>query len=115
MFCCPRIFNFRIADQAITSQAFGPGISEIGSTGAGIGIGKIEARRRAGCKPHNDLALAHSIADKAEEAIAEIVGKTPDALLVMGAYGHSPLRALIVGSTTTALIRTVHAPVLLVR
>lgn len=52
---------------------------------------------------------------KAEEAIAEIVGKTPDALLVMGAYGHSPLRALIVGSTTTALIRTVHAPVLLVR
>lgn len=52
---------------------------------------------------------------KAEEAIAEVVGKTPDALLVMGAYGHSPLRTLIVGSTTTTLIRTVHVPVLLVR
>ena len=36
-------------------------------------------------------------------------------LLVMGAYGHSPLRTLIVGSTTAAMIRTVHVPVLLVR
>jgi nucleotide-binding universal stress UspA family protein len=36
-------------------------------------------------------------------------------MLVMGAYGHSPLRTLIVGSTTTAMIRTVHVPVLLVR
>lgn len=52
---------------------------------------------------------------KPEDAIAELVGKTPDALLVMGAYGHSPLRTLIVGSTTTTLIRTVHVPVLLVR
>ncbi|QHD69664.1 universal stress protein [Sphingobium yanoikuyae] len=52
---------------------------------------------------------------KPEDAIAEVVGKTPDALLVMGAYGHSPLRTLIVGSTTTTLIRTVHVPVLLVR
>jgi len=32
-----------------------------------------------------------------------------------GAYGHSPLRTLIVGSTTTAMIRTVHVPVLRVR
>lgn len=52
---------------------------------------------------------------KPEDAIAEVVGKTPNALLVMGAYGHSPLRTLIVGSTTTTLIRTVHVPVLLVR
>lgn len=52
---------------------------------------------------------------KPEDAIDEVVGKTPDALLVMGAYGHSPLRTLIVGSTTTTLIRTVHVPVLLVR
>jgi len=33
----------------------------------------------------------------------------------MGAYGHSPIRNLIVGSTTTAMIRTVRVPVLLVR
>jgi nucleotide-binding universal stress UspA family protein len=47
--------------------------------------------------------------------IAEIVAATPGAMLVMGAYGHSPLRRLIVGSTTTDMIRTVHVPVLLVR
>jgi len=52
---------------------------------------------------------------KPEEAIASVVGATPGAILVMGAYGHSPLRTLIIGSTTTAMIRTVHVPVLLVR
>jgi nucleotide-binding universal stress UspA family protein len=38
-----------------------------------------------------------------------------DAILVMGAYGHSALRTLIFGSTTTTVLRTVRAPVLLVR
>ncbi|UZK68458.1 universal stress protein [Sphingomonas sp. S1-29] len=52
---------------------------------------------------------------KPEQVIAEIVEQTPGAMLVMGAYGHSPLRTLIVGSTTTTMVRTVHAPVLLVR
>jgi nucleotide-binding universal stress UspA family protein len=33
----------------------------------------------------------------------------------MGAYGHSPIRNFIVGSTTTEMIRTIHVPVLLVR
>jgi len=52
---------------------------------------------------------------KPEVVIADIVAQTPGALLMMGAYGHSPLRTLIVGSTTTAMIRTVRVPVLLVR
>ena len=52
---------------------------------------------------------------KPETVIADIVAQTPGAMLMMGAYGHSPLRTLIVGSTTTAMIRTVHVPVLLVR
>ena len=50
-----------------------------------------------------------------EDVIATAVESVPNPLLVMGAYGHSPLRSLIVGSTTTALIRTVHIPILLVR
>lgn len=52
---------------------------------------------------------------KPEEVIAAVAGATPDALLMMGAYGHSPLRILIIGSTTTAMIRSVHVPILLVR
>jgi nucleotide-binding universal stress UspA family protein len=36
-------------------------------------------------------------------------------LLVMGAYGHSPLRTFILGSTTTALMRACRVSVLLFR
>lgn len=52
---------------------------------------------------------------KVDAVIGEHVAAHPGAMLVMGAYGHSPLRTLIVGSTTTTMIRTVRAPVLLVR
>lgn len=54
-------------------------------------------------------------AGRPETVVADVVAATPEAILVMGAYGHSPLRTLIVGSTTTALIRTVRVPVLLMR
>lgn len=50
-----------------------------------------------------------------EAVIGETMKANPEGFLVMGAYGHSPLRTLIVGSTTTAMIRTIHAPVLLIR
>jgi nucleotide-binding universal stress UspA family protein len=36
-------------------------------------------------------------------------------ILVMGAYGHSVIRRLLVGSTTTAVIRNARVPVLLLR
>lgn len=52
---------------------------------------------------------------KAEQVIPDVVAATNGALLLMGAYGHSPIRRLIVGSTTSEMVRTVKAPVLLVR
>ncbi|WP_127903537.1 universal stress protein [Solirhodobacter olei] len=54
-------------------------------------------------------------AGRPEAVVSDVVAATPGAILVMGAYGHSPLRTLIVGSTTTTLIRTVRVPVLLMR
>ena len=36
-------------------------------------------------------------------------------LLIMGAYGHSRIRSLLIGSTTTAMIRACKVPVLLFR
>lgn len=45
----------------------------------------------------------------------DTVASAGNPLLLMGAYGHSPIRNLIVGSTITEMIRTTHAPVLLVR
>lgn len=50
-----------------------------------------------------------------EKVIAEVLDQENVDLLAMGAYGHSPIRALILGSTTTNMIRTSPVPVLLFR
>jgi nucleotide-binding universal stress UspA family protein len=50
-----------------------------------------------------------------EEVIASAVEEHRIDLLVMGAYGHSPIRQFILGSTTTTMVRTCHIPVLMFR
>lgn len=50
-----------------------------------------------------------------EDIITDEVKKREIGLLVMGAYGHSRIRRLVLGSTTTQLIRDCHVPVLLFR
>lgn len=79
-----------------------------------------EAHRRSLDNAAAQLRAGHEVTTtlrkaKPEQLIGDIVAQTPGAMLMMGAYGHSPLRTLIVGSTTTAMIRTVRVPVLLVR
>jgi nucleotide-binding universal stress UspA family protein len=51
----------------------------------------------------------------AEQVLIEQIGACDLDLLVMGAYGHSRIRHLIVGSTTTAVLRRSTIPVLLLR
>lgn len=51
----------------------------------------------------------------ADVVIADQVRSSGIDLVVMGAYGHSRIRQLIVGSTTTTIIRSCLVPVLLVR
>jgi len=50
-----------------------------------------------------------------EAAIARRVETDAIDLLVMGAYGHSRIRSLIIGSTTTEMIRSCMIPVALFR
>lgn len=50
-----------------------------------------------------------------EEVIAEHVRRNGIDLLVMGAYGHSRIRNLLIGSTTTEMLRSCLVPVLLFR
>lgn len=50
-----------------------------------------------------------------EAAIAAHVTSAEIDLLVMGAYGHGRLRTMILGSTTTALLRACRIPVLVFR
>jgi len=50
-----------------------------------------------------------------EEVIGQHVKEQNIDLLVMGAYGHSPIRQFILGSTTTTMVRTCQIPVLMFR
>lgn len=55
------------------------------------------------------------LAGEPETAIAAKVEEDQCDLLLMGAYGHSRIRNLIIGSTTTQMIRSCKIPVLLFR
>lgn len=66
--------------------------------------------KAAGYAP--DVALVQGAADK---VISETVEKAGYDLLAMGAYSHSRLRNLFIGSTTTEMIRSCKVPVVLFR
>ncbi len=57
----------------------------------------------------------HVVSGTADAAIARHVQDHAIELIVMGAYGHSRIRSLILGSTTTQILRTCLVPVLLLR
>lgn len=50
-----------------------------------------------------------------EDVFAQFISDNSIDLLVMGAYGHSRIRQLIIGSTTTTMVRTSRVPVLMFR
>lgn len=50
-----------------------------------------------------------------EEMLSALVDAEGFGLLVMGAYGHSRIRSLVIGSTTTEMVRSCKVPVLLLR
>jgi nucleotide-binding universal stress UspA family protein len=50
-----------------------------------------------------------------EKVLAQITGAGGHDLLVMGAYGHSRVRSLLIGSTTTEMLRSCKVPVVLMR
>lgn len=63
----------------------------------------------------NITASPRSARGEPEEVLGKLVSDEGFGLLVMGAYGHSRIKRLIIGSTTTAMIQTVKIPVLLYR
>ncbi|MFN3276766.1 MAG: universal stress protein [Paracoccus hibiscisoli] len=60
-------------------------------------------------------ATARILPGHPDEVLQTLVADEGFDLLVMGAYGHSRIRRLIIGSTTTALVQAVTIPVLLYR
>lgn len=60
-------------------------------------------------------APATLVPGDAESIIANAVRERDIDLLIMGAYGHSPLRSLLFGSKTSDLLRSARIPTLLLR
>jgi len=82
------------------------------STQKNVGLLEEASAQLSGRKP---ATVTHLADGAAETVIGDYLASINDAMLVMGAYGHSPFRAFIVGSTTTSMVRTAHVPVLLLR
>lgn len=60
-------------------------------------------------------APADLVPGDAERVIAQAVREREIDLLIMGAYGHSPIRTLLFGSKTSDLLRSARIPTLLLR
>jgi nucleotide-binding universal stress UspA family protein len=58
---------------------------------------------------------ADIVAGQPDAVIARTVETEGVDLLIMGAYGHSRIRSLVIGSTTTEMIRLCKVPVVLFR
>lgn len=63
---------------------------------------------------HSDVTAA-ILPGEPETVIADYVDAHAISLLVMGAYGHSRIRSLIIGSTTTVMARKCRIPLMLFR
>lgn len=80
-----------------------------------VSVEKIRQQLASSLGPYNiehDLVVREG---KEEQEILQFIDDRSVDLLVMGAYGHSRLRELILGSTTSYVIRKSTIPVLLVR
>jgi nucleotide-binding universal stress UspA family protein len=81
-----------------------------------------DARKReslaAGARQLTDAGMdvsAELLPGDPERVIVEQIEAFRADLLVMGAYGHTRIRDMIIGSTTTALLRSAPIPVLMHR
>lgn len=106
------------ARRAVSLAATSPLFADVGVRV--VTVGGEDERSRAGHAWAADMlgdrlaGAENLVGSPAEALVAEADGGAAD-LIVMGAYGHSPLRSLIVGSTTTAVVRSTRLPVLLFR
>jgi nucleotide-binding universal stress UspA family protein len=88
-------------------------VAMVGTPGAAQNkaLADAHAMLRAGGVEAETLAVA----GQPETALGKLVEDQGFDMLVMGAYGHSRIRSLIIGSTTTEMIRSCKVPVVLIR
>ncbi|MHA6687281.1 universal stress protein [Mesorhizobium sp. A556] len=85
-----------------------------------VGAESVELRRRledaqATLKAGGHEASIEIAPGQPDKTLAGIVERDGIDLLAMGAYGHSRIRSMIIGSTTTEMIRSCKVPMVLFR
>jgi len=87
-----------------------------------ITIGNDSAETRKGLEDTKALlrsagieATTNMMPGRPEEVLGKYIESEGFDMLVMGAYGHSRIRSLMIGSTTTEMIRSCKVPVVLMR
>lgn len=88
-------------------------VATVGTATPDVAKGLADAKamlKAAGIEAETEV-----IPGQPETALGKLVDEAQFDMLVMGAYGHSRIRSLIIGSTTTAMIRSCKVPVVLMR
>lgn len=108
------------ASKAVEMVAASPLLRGLECRLLAVGAGDAEQRRRLEAAAEQLRAAGFTVEAEVlpgapEEVIAERVEAEAIDLLLMGAYGHSRIRSLVIGSTTTAMVRSCKIPVLMFR
>ncbi|MBP6251595.1 MAG: universal stress protein [Rubrivivax sp.] len=108
------------ARKAVDKVAANPMLAGLPVVLAMVGVESTPARRqledaRIALQAAGFAAQTELIAGEPQAVLPGLVKAQGPALLVMGAFGHSRLRQLVLGSTTTTLLRRSEVPVLFLR
>lgn len=108
------------AMRAVDHAARSPLFADLDIRVLTVGAGSADQRKqlenaRATLEAGRHAATTELVAGQPEKVIAETVEREAVDLLIMGAYGHSRIRSMVVGSTTSEMIRACKIPVLLFR
>jgi len=108
------------AMKAVDHIARSPLFQELAIEVVTVGADKAEVRKgledaKALLKAAGIAAAIRVVDGRPEEVLGKLVETESFDMLVMGAYGHSRIRSLVIGSTTTEMVRSCKVPVLLMR
>jgi nucleotide-binding universal stress UspA family protein len=94
-------------------QGLSVSVVTVGAESAAVKKGLEDAK--ALLKAAGIEAETRVVEGRPEDRLGEIVEAEGFGMLVMGAYGHSRVRSLVIGSTTTEMVRSCKVPVVLMR
>jgi nucleotide-binding universal stress UspA family protein len=108
------------AIKAVDHIAHSPLFAGLGVTVVTVGTETPEIRKgladaKALLKVADIDAETRVVPGQPETELGKIVEEEGFGMVVMGAYGHSRIRSLVIGSTTTEMVRSCKVPVVLMR